>query len=319
MSINRSVILLNMGGPENEEQIRPFLRNLFADKEIIQLPLQPLLSRLIIFFRTPKVIENYRLIGGGSPLIKITGAQAAALEKELHAQGVNASVHVAMRYTPPRAEEAVKQVLAKGAETILALPLYPHYSRATTGSSLNDLMKAVEAQPGKLEIKVVNSWCDHASYLGVLAKKVQEGLDSFSPEYREDVQVIFSAHALPQKMINEGDPYLEDIKKTVKGVLERLGPISHHLAFQSRSGPVQWMKPGTEEVIDDLAAKGKKALLMVPVSFVSDHIETLYEIDILYKDQAISRGIIEYRRIESLNIDPDFISALAKIVMENIS
>ena len=191
MSINRSVILLNMGGPENEEQIRPFLRNLFADKEIIQLPLQPLLSRLIIFFRTPKVIENYRLIGGGSPLIKITGAQAAALEKELHAQGVNASVHVAMRYTPPRAEGAVKQVLAKGAETILALPLYPHYSRATTGSSLNDLMKAVEAQPGKPEIKVVNSWCDHASYLDVLAKKVQEGLDSFSPEYREDVQVIF--------------------------------------------------------------------------------------------------------------------------------
>ena len=120
-------------------------------------------------------------------------------------------------------------------------------------------------------------------------------------------------------MIDEGDPYLEDIKKTVKGVLERLGPISHHLAFQSRSGPVQWMKPGTEEVIDDLAAKGKKALLMVPVSFVSDHIETLYEIDILYKDQAISRGIIEYKRIESLNIDPDFISALAKIVMENIS
>jgi ferrochelatase len=314
MTSKLAVILLNMGGPENEDGIRPFLRNLFSDREIIQLPLQPLLSRLIIFFRTPKVIENYRKIGGGSPLIKITRAQAEALEKELHSQGLDASVHVAMRYTPPTADEAIDAALSRGAQTLLALPLYPHNSRATTGSSLNDLDRAVRARPEKFEVKEIPSWCGHPAYLDVLAGKVREGLESFSAGFRLDVEVIFSAHALPQKMIDDGDPYLEETKKTVQGVIDRVGPISYHLAFQSRSGPVKWMRPGTEEVIDNLAAQGKKALLMVPVSFVSDHIETLYEIDILYKEQALSRGIVEYRRTGSLNTDPAFIDALAQIV-----
>ncbi len=318
MASKVAVILLNMGGPENESDIRPFLKNLFSDREIIQLPLQPILSRLIIFFRTPKVIENYRKIGGGSPLIRITRAQAEALEKQLRAQGLDASVHVAMRYTPPRADEAVDAALAAGAETLLVLPLYPHNSRATTGSSLNDLHRAMDSHSEKFAVKEITSWCDHPAYLDVLAAKVREGLDAFPAEYRDQIEVVFSAHALPQKMIDDGDPYLEETKKTVQGVLDRIGPISHHLAFQSRSGPVAWMRPGTEEVIDDLASQGKKALLMVPVSFVSDHIETLYEIDILYKEQALARGIVEYRRTESLNTDRAFISALARIVFEKL-
>ncbi|MDX1763989.1 MAG: ferrochelatase [bacterium] len=318
MASKVAVILLNMGGPEKESDIRPFLKNLFSDREIIQLPLQPILSRLIIFFRTPKVIENYRKIGGGSPLIKITAAQAQALEKALHAKGLDASVHMAMRYTPPRADDAVEAAGAAGAETLLVLPLYPHNSRATTGSSLNDLHRALDASSKKFDVKEITSWCDHPNYLDALAAKVREGLDAFPDEYRDQVEVVFSAHALPQKMIDDGDPYLEETKKTVQGVQDRIGPISHHLAFQSRSGPVQWMRPGTEEVIDDLAAQGKKALLMVPVSFVSDHIETLYEIDMLYKEQALERGIAAYRRSESLNTDPAFISALAKVVTDTL-
>ncbi len=318
MASKTAVILLNMGGPENEAEVRPFLRNLFSDREIIQLPLQPLLSRLIIFFRTPKVIENYRKIGGGSPLIKITRAQAEALEKELHAQGLAASVHVAMRYTPPRADEAVGAALAGGADRLLLLPLYPHNSRATTGSSLNDMQRAIQARSETFEIREITSWCDHPAYLAALAAKVRAGLKAFSSEHRDHVEVIFSAHALPQKMIDDGDPYLDETKKTVQGVLDRIGPISQRLAFQSRSGPVEWMQPGTEEVIDELAAKGKRALLIVPVSFVSDHIETLYEIDILYKEQALARGIVEYRRSESLNTDPAFIGALAEIVLEKL-
>jgi ferrochelatase len=318
MASKLAVILLNMGGPENEDEIRPFLRNLFSDREIIQLPLQPLLSRLIIFFRTPNVIENYRKIGGGSPLIRITRAQAEALQKELKSQGLDASVHMAMRYTPPRADDAVGAALAKGAETLLVLPLYPHNSRATTGSSLNDLHRAIDVRSEKPAVREVTSWCDHPAYLDALAAKVRKGLDTFSVEHRDKIEVIFSAHALPQKMIDDGDPYLEETEKTVQGVLDRIGPVSHHLAFQSRSGPVAWMRPGTEEVIDTLAEQGAKALLMVPVSFVSDHIETLYEIDILYKEQALAKGITEYRRTESLNTDPSFISALAKIVSENL-
>lgn len=313
-----AVILLNLGGPENEEQVKPFLRRLFSDREIIRLPLQPLLSRLIVHFRTNKVIENYRQIGGGSPLLKITRAQAEALEKQLSAMGLEASVLIAMRYTAPSSQEAVQEALSRGVKTILALPLYPHYCRATTDSSLNDLARAMATTSKEMDVKEVKSWCDHPAYLDALAAKVRDGMASFPPEYRDEVEVIFSAHALPQKMIDQGDPYLEETQKTVNGVLQRLKPVSSHLAFQSRSGPVRWMQPGTEEVISTLGAQGKKALLMVPVSFVSDHIETLYEIDILYKDLALSKGIIEYRRAESLNTDAEFISALGQIVMERL-
>lgn len=317
MTEETAVILLNLGGPAAESEVRPFLLSLFSDRDIIRLPLQPLLSRLIVHFRSPKVIENYRKIGGGSPLLKITMAQARALETELRGRGLNAPVLVAMRYTSPRSGDAVREALSGGAKTILALPLYPHFSRATTGSSLTDLGRAAASHT--VRIKEIKSFCDHPAYLDVLAGKVRQGLNSFSPEYHGKVEVIFSAHALPQKMIDQGDPYLEETKKTIQGVLQRIGPVSHHLAFQSRSGPVRWMKPGTDEVIRDLAGQGKKALLMVPVSFVSDHIETLYEIDMLYKDLARSLGILEYRRTESLNTDPAFISGLAQIVMDRLS
>lgn len=317
MTDKTAVILLNLGGPENEEQIRPFLLRLFSDREIIRLPFQPLLARLIVHLRTSKVIENYRKIGGGSPLLKITKAQAESLETELRVKGLNAPVLVAMRYTAPRSDDAVREALSRGAKTILALPLYPHFSRATTGSSLSDLRRA--AASSALRIQEVKSFCDHPAYLDVLADKVRQGLNSFSHEHRGKVEVIFSAHALPQKMIDHGDPYLSEIQKTIQGVLQSVGPVSNHLAFQSRSGPVRWMKPGTDEVIRDLAVQGKKALLLVPVSFVSDHIETLYEIDILYKELALSSGILEYRRTDSLNTDPAFISALARIVTDKLS
>ncbi|MEK6776300.1 MAG: ferrochelatase [bacterium] len=321
MTDKTAVILLNLGGPENEEQIRPFLLRLFSDRDIIRLPMQPLLSRLIVHFRSPKVIENYRKIGGGSPLLKITMAQAETLEAALHERGLDAHVLVAMRYTAPRSDDAVREALSRGAKTILALPLYPHFSQATTGSSLSDLGRAAAkaVTSGAIRIKEVKSFCDHPTYLDVLADKVRQGLNSFSSEHHGKVEVIFSAHALPQKMIDQGDPYLSEIQKTIQGVLQRVEPVSHHLAFQSRSGPVRWMKPGTDEVIRALAAQGKKALLLVPVSFVSDHIETLYEIDILYKELALSSGILEYRRTESLNTDPAFISALARIVTDRLS
>jgi len=313
-----AVILLNLGGPETLEGVRPFLLQLFRDRKIIRLPLQPVLSRLIVHFRLKNVIENYRKIGGGSPLLKITRQQGEALQEKLRAAGLDVIVLMAMRYTSPTVKDALNAIAKEGAETILALPLYPHYSRTTTGSSLNDLDRALEGAGGRKEYIAVRSWCDHPGYLDVLAAKVREGLASFLGEYAGRVEVIFSAHALPQKMIDEGDPYLFEIEKTVSGVVDRLGGIPHHLAFQSRSGPVKWMRPGTEEVIDRLAAAGKRALLMVPVSFVSDHIETLYEIDMLYRDRALERGIVEYRRTESLNTDPRFIEALAQIVMKRL-
>ncbi|NOY54167.1 MAG: ferrochelatase [Deltaproteobacteria bacterium] len=318
MSQKIAVILLNLGGPGTLDEVRPFLMRLFSDREIIRLPLQPLFSRLIVCFRLKNVLDNYRKIGGGSPILKITQQQGEALQDRLRRSGIDASVRIAMRYTSPTASEVVAEIEREEADKVIALPLYPHYSRTTTGSSLNDLDRAFEKAGIRKEYTAVRSWCDHPAYLDVLASKVREGLADFPEECRDEVEVVFSAHALPQRMIDEGDPYLSEIEKTVRGVVERVDGISHHLAFQSRSGPVKWMRPGTEEVIDRLAAAGKKALLMVPVSFVSDHIETLYEIDMLYRDRAKERGITEYRRTESINIDPEFINVLARIVEEHM-
>ncbi len=319
MDAGISVVLLNLGGPTCIEEVRPFLLRLFSDREIIHLPLQPLLARLIVFFRLRKVLNNYRRIGGGSPLLKISRAQAEALEQRLRSGGTPVSVHLAMRYMAPTARDAVREVLKTGNRSILALPLYPHYSSATTGSSLRDLERTLKEQKEEFRMVPIQSFCDHPGYLDALSGKVRRGLESFSSELRDQVEIIFSAHALPQRMIDRGDPYLNEIRKTVQGVLQRIGPVPHHLAFQSRSGPVRWMRPGTGEMIARLAEAGKKALLMVPVSFVSDHIETLFEIDQLYKEQALSRGIVEYRRTESLNTDPGFISALADLTVQRIS
>ena len=318
MSRSTAVLLLNLGGPATLEEVRPFLLRLFSDPEILRLPLQPLFARLLVRLRLQKVTANYRAIGGGSPLSRITAAQARALEELLRPVGVAAGVHPAMRYSAPFTADALAAARAAGAGRVVALPLYPHYSEATTGAGLRELARLRDADFPEIVLLPVRSYAGHPAYLDALAAKVREGLATWPPAERKAVEVIFSAHALPQRMIDAGDPYLEETRRTVQGVLERIGPVSHHLAFQSRSGPVRWLRPGTDEVIRRLASEGARSLLLVPVSFVSDHIETLYEIDILYRDLARSLGVTVYRRTPSLNTDPAFITALARIVQERL-
>ena len=319
MSRGTAVLLLNLGGPATLEEVHPFLLRLFSDPEILRLPLQPVAARLLAAVRAPRVRANYRAIGGGSPLLRITRAQARALEERLRPRGVTAGVHAAMRYGEPSSARALAAARAAGARRAVALPLYPQFSDATTGSSLRDLERARDAAAPDLEILPVRSWADHPAYLDVLARRVGEALEAWPRAERAGVEVIFSAHALPRRMIERGDPYLEETRRTVAGVLQRVGPVSHHLAFQSRSGPVRWLGPGTDQTIRRLAAQGARSLLLVPVSFVSDHIETLYEVDILYRDLARSLGVTTYRRTASLNTDPDFIKALARIVEERLA
>lgn len=312
MSEKTAVLLLQMGGPDSLTAIEPFLYNLFSDRDIIRIGpafLQPTIARFIARRRSKKVNEYYRKIGGKSPIRELTEQQAAELESVL---GDSYRCFVAMRYSHPDTAEALAAISREGITKVIALSLYPHYSRATVGSSINELERVLKKSALPFKLSYVRQFYNNPSYIAALAEKVERGLAGF-PE-RSRVQLVFSAHGLPQSFIDSGDPYLEHIQATVRLTMERFSGISHHLAFQSRAGPVKWLEPSTEAKIAELAAAGCKQLLMVPLSFVSDHIETLYEIDIQYREEANALGIEDFRRTEALNSSPAFITCLAELV-----
>jgi ferrochelatase len=314
------VCLLYMGGPRDLDAVEPFLLELFSDRDLIRLPggrlLQRPLALLISSLRAPKVRRYYSEIGGGSPLGAITDRQAQLLGDALGGSR-EFVIAVAMRYAAPRASEALARLVAAGVRRCIALPLYPQYSGATTGSSFSDLERARrELPPGtRLELHSVESFHDHPAYLDALAAKVAEGLAAATVP-AQDLCVVFSAHSLPQRMIDEGDPYQRQVEATVRGVTERLALRRHVLGYQSRSGPVRWLEPEVTGLLDRLIAEGERHLLIVPVSFVSDHIETLHEIDIRMRAHCLERGAEEILRAPSLNDDPCFIAALARIVRD---
>ncbi len=309
------VVLLNLGGPERLEDVEPFLFNLFSDRKIIRLGPFPFLQKFIASKiarkRAPKSAECYRKIGGGSPLNKITAAQGKALGEALQSSLENCRVVMAMRYWNPFAGETLAGLRKSGVTKIVALTLYPHYSKATTGSSLEDLKKTAAGFNPKFEIIEVDSYPDHSGYIQCLADTVAEGAEKFEGE---EFQVVYSAHSLPVSFIREGDPYVDHLKRTISAVEEKTG-LAGKLCYQSRSGPVEWLSPSTPEMIETLSGQGCRNILMVPVSFVSDHVETLYEIDMLYKDMARKLGI-RLERTESLNTRPGFIKALKDKVLE---
>ncbi len=306
------VILLNMGGPEKLDDVRPFLYNLFSDREIIRLGpffMQKPLAWFIAKRRAPKSMKTYARIGGGSPLTAITLEQERALEKALHKHG-DFTVVTAMRYWHPDTAEALQKLRSKGITRIIALPLYPHYSCATTGSSLNALRLAIGQADTSFDLKVIESWPTQKNYIAALANSVKKAAADFSPDVP---QVVYSAHSLPVSFIQAGDPYVDHIKATINK-LEDLTELPGKLCFQSRSGPVEWLSPSTPQMIERLAEDGCKNILMVPISFVSDHVETLYEINMLYHDQAKEMGI-QLKASPSLNCDPLFIEGLKELVL----
>jgi protoporphyrin/coproporphyrin ferrochelatase len=307
------IILLNLGGPEKPADVAPFLYNLFSDREIIRLGpafLQKPIAWLIARRRAPKSRAIYARIGGGSPLTRITLQQGQALQKVLYSEG-DFSVVAAMRYWHPRANAGLEKLAGEGISKIIALPLYPHYSCATTGSSLSDLRHTIAISPAHFDLVAITSWADHPSYISCLSEHIRKGLLGFGGER---VQVVYSAHSLPADFIDQGDPYVTDLQKTIRGVEEKTGQKGL-LCFQSRSGPVRWLSPSTPETIRTLAQAGCKNILMVPISFVSDHVETLYEIDQLYKQMAGDLGMV-LKSSESLNTDPAFINCLRDIILQ---
>lgn len=305
---------MNLGGPDSLAAIRPFLVNLFSDRQIIKLPMQPLLARLIARGRSKKVAARYEVIGGGSPIVRLTRDQAEETAEVLAKAGYDCRAYVGMNYWHPFIKDAVADAVAAGYRQIIGLSLFPHYSKATSGACARDFMKAVESIDEPLSVKVIDSWYDHSIYIEALAQTVETGLKAFSEEERRDLKVIFSAHSLPKEFVDQGDPYPDHLKVTISGLLEKIEPIDWLLTYQSRSGPVEWLEPQTDEEIVKLGKAGTKNMLIVPVSFVSDHIETLYELDIMYAELAKAWGVQKYERAPALNSAPTFIRALADIV-----
>jgi ferrochelatase len=327
MDAPTAIVLFNLGGPDDLASVEPFLVNLFRDREIIQLPggaaLQPLMGRLIAKLRAPSVRENYRRIGGGSPQLRITRDQAGALEQRLNDVGGSHPyrVFIAMRYTRPSADDALTAIAAAGIRRIVTLTLFPHWSKATTGSSRNEFDRTLASPSWRhvpFETTHIEQYAGHPLYLDAMAATVQDAWDTIPAERRARTVILFSAHGLPQRFVDEGDPYVKQIDATRFGILERLGlPNRQLLAFQSRTGPVQWIGPGTEEVLAELGDAGVSDVLVVPLSFVSDHIETLYEVDMLFADAARAAGITGYYRPRALNTHPLFIEALASLVHDH--
>jgi protoporphyrin/coproporphyrin ferrochelatase len=318
------VLLLNLGGPEQLEDVRPFLFNLFSDPEIIRLPftwLQKPLAWLISSSRAKKSQENYKLIGGGSPLLRITEEQAQALRDSLRDKGQDTQVYIGMRYWHPFTEEAIARVKRDGISRLVILPLYPQFSISTSGSSFRLLEKIWQEDPSlnRVDYTVIPSWYKRSGYLQAMADLIAQQIDQFPNP--DQVHVFFSAHGVPLSYVEEaGDPYQKEIEDCTALIMQTLNrPNAHTLAYQSRVGPVEWLKPYTEESIEELAAQGVENLLVVPISFVSEHIETLQEIDMEYREVAEQAGIHNFKRVPALNTHPIFINDLADMVLSAIN
>lgn len=318
------IVLLNLGGPKTLADVGPFLNRLFADREIIQLPVQDWLGPLIAKRRTKHVQELYQAIGGGSPILKWTEIQGRGMCERLDAMSPETAPHrfyVAFRYIEPMSEDALLAMKRDGVRRAIAFTQYPQFSCATTGSSLNELWRAAAklGLENEFQWSVIDRWPAHPTYIDAVVKTVQKGLEEFTPEEREDLVILFSAHSLPLSVINRGDTYPAEIGASVHEVMRRLGfAYEYMVTYQSEVGPVPWLGPSTESMIHQLGKQGRRNVLVVGISFTNDHIETLSEIDIEYAELAQKVGITKFRRAPSLNDEPLFMDALAEIVYQHL-
>jgi ferrochelatase len=307
-----AVVLFNLGGPDSLGAVRPFLVNLFDDPAIIRLPrvLRWLLARLIAYRRSPIAWEIYRHLGGSSPILANTEAQVRTLEAAL---GDGVRVFVAMRYWRPRAGEAAAAVKAWAPDRIVLLPLYPQFSTTTTGSSVADWRRAAARVGLAAPTRLLCCYPDDGGFVAAVARPLAQALDEAPAGER--VRILFSAHGLPARIVAAGDPYRWQVERTVAAVLAALGRpgLDAVLCFQSRVGPLAWIKPATDAEIRR-AGTERRSLIVVPIAFVSEHSETLVELDRDYGRLAQDVGVPRYRRLPTVSTDPDFIGGLASEV-----
>jgi len=297
------ILLLAFGGPNSLEDVEPFLKSVFSGR-----PLNPIVVK--------QVIERYQLIGGKSPLPEITERQARSLQDNLKKRGTFCDVSIGMRYWQPSISEAINTLHAKGIKKILCIILSPFSTGAATGGYNKAVYQTIKESYQTIEAHFVSPWNTHARYLDAAADRVKEGLALFFANIRASVPIVFSAHSLPLEHIND-DPYVNEIKKTIAGVITRLEKHEWYLAFQSQGGEGAWLAPHGEEVLKDIATRGKKDVLIVPLGFVSDHLETLYDLDIVLRKKALDLGL-NFKRAPSLNDSPQFIEALTEVIVNSL-
>lgn len=305
------VVLLNMGGPDSLSAVEPFLYNLFSDHDIIEIPrlIQKPVARLIAKLRAKKTRHYYEAMGGKSPQKEQTQRQAQALQELL---GENFKVVVAMRYWHPFTQEALKELFMESISKIVLLPMYPQYSKTTTGSSFNEFERVFKSFPQVPVIRII-SYHNHPAYIRAMVENIKEHLQSW-----ESYFFLFTAHSLPVRVIKRGDPYKDQTEETVKLIMEHFPGVSYALGYQSKIGPVKWLEPFTDALIEELIKSGVKRLALIPVSFVCEHSETLYELDIVYRGLAESLGVESFVRIPTLKDHPIFIEALKELVISSL-
>jgi protoporphyrin/coproporphyrin ferrochelatase len=313
-----AVVLFNLGGPDSLDAIEPFLFNLFSDPDIFNLPFgQKLFAKMISSRRAPKVANEYKLIGGKSPIGMWTEKQRSMLEENLRKDIPNVDVHVAMRYWKPLTSETVAKVEKGNYDKIILLPLYPHYSITTTGSSYNEWLRHYKGDTSK--IVLINNYFTNEKYITAINERIDGTILRFPEKVQSEIQIVFSAHGTPVSLVKKGDTYSKQIKETVNVVMNaRKHSHEHHLCFQSKVGPLKWLEPSTSSMIEELSKAGKKNLLIVPISFVSDHVETLFELDIEYRHVADKCGIENYIVMKGLNDSALFIEALTELTKREL-
>jgi ferrochelatase len=309
------IVLFQLGGPDNLDAVEPFLYNLFCDPDIIKFPGAWLARKPLAWWiarrRSKIAAAHYAEIGGGSPIRELTERQGRALERALSSQ-FDARVFIAMRYWRPLTSDAIAEIEKAHLDELVLLPLYPHYSLATTGSSFREWKRLYRSQ--KIPVRVIEQFHDHPLYIAALIEKIELGLATINNP--AEVHLIFSAHGLPLSLVERGDPYPAQIEATVRLVREGGGWRNPHtLCYQSRVGRQKWLEPSLTATIEKLAGEGVKRVSVIPVSFVTEHIETLHEINIEARAQARALGIEEFTMMLALNDSPKFIAALAELVL----
>lgn len=312
-----AVVLMNLGGPDSLASVEGFLRNLFSDPDIFRLPLSFLtqrpFARIVARRRRREAAAGYAAIGGASPLLANTERQAQALRQALP-EGFE--VFVCMRYWHPLTDEVVRRLRDERYRRIILLPLYPQYSNTTSGSSRNEFIRQCRRLGYAPQIEFVPHWYEDEAYQQAIAECVTAELARFSVPDPRQVTLLFSAHGLPERVVASGDPYADQIRETFEAVRKRLGWPHVRLCFQSRVGPLPWLRPYTDDVIREEASRGTKQILVYPIAFVSDHVETLFELGMTYSALARSLGVREYRVTPALNDDPRLIAVLTRLALE---
>ncbi|MFQ6611115.1 MAG: ferrochelatase [Fidelibacterota bacterium] len=316
MSTPIDIVLANLGAPSNLEEVRPFLKNLFSDPDIFHFPFgrpgQVFFSELISRIRTPKSRKYYQAIGGGSPLHENTTKQADKLQRILGPKD-QYRVWVAQRYWNPFMCEIADELRKLNSQKIILLPLYPHYSTTTTLSIVNEWERSAADLP---KTHVIERFYSEPLYLKSCADQIQKCLDKSDKK----LHILFSAHSIPVERVNNGDPYESEITENMELIMDCLNrEYTYSLCYQSKVGPVKWLEPSVEQEIDRLVSLGIERVVVFPISFVSEHLETLYELDIQKKDYALSHGIKEYQRARTVGDSDDFIQLLAKLIKGKIN